>query len=1390
MAISMDLRVLARKLEKSSDDLLISASQKSPDVFEKVAMAIASASTLLEGVADDMDNHASFEMTPQQLDEIAALASAFDESGDPLLQKQASVLDEILLSIAAPKNAAATANKATQDEINRLRDERRKSLNKACYTEARERLHMMENHENVAKAVEQQVKRFVPLEAPLQTRYPPDRPGGQMTRITDGVYQDIVTGIIYDYKSGYKTQKGNEVPGGSVENQTRDLGDTRLQGTSLFETRDSLMGRYAGKDAALIKKIATALKSVRDHAPGLLDRAIDSAMDAGLSTSQVGEILASDISEEGLKVIADEESEKKKSLAALPSNIDFIEYKELTPRESLREYENARPVLKALSEVAAADPAHKASWLRMIEDNLKVLRSLGVNENHLTLLTSEFLGSEAESILGKTQRKATIAPPNKVVVRQDQDGEEFEEAPTLHAETVRQSLIALAINAIQELAPHLLKPAIAKAKAAGLKDSQIKSLLTANFNIQLEKPSDEIKVAESIFPHLKDLGWNDLIRKHIKVMAGFGIDQQNLQKIADRYGPADAKSLRLLGRVLKTAGVTEFTPEQLGEPAAQAPIQVPIEEDFEDEPVGRKQKLTAAELPALAKNVVETIRSGLANPSEYQKLKLRYQGQELIERAAYYEAQKFRNEMNVEMFSEFANLVNEWAKAELLPTMTQAPVETKKPIPKLTFTPKVRQKAVPTLIGPEENLAGWLAAYDEAFDKVNIPEFVEKIQEASDDTDEQENMFYAALDKVMRDNGFIGSHEIHSSGRTYFDIAEELDAAEKRKVTYGPFNPKAKEPEIAKLKDESQQAYEERKAKSKVRGPTKEQLELGDIGKKEEPELSDKKPAENSTKYKYLKWGDYQKQWDVFVSEKQAKELEEKIADKISIDRDQLEEAFKNFVYDIDKTPESITSLPDDVRGQVMDMLGRGESSRAVSSYLTKKNMERHGKAEPFAVPSFNDIKAARFLTLGKQKEKELKEYRNEMLKRIIKRNVRDVLVEAGFDPNQPMFEPGENDDISYNQVNNDLKMIMGEEKAKAPFFRKIPIGPEGTRLIPFWEKPAEYWRAFVAAKNHFEGWDDEARHGQDDYMVSKGFVSPDEPLFGYQTSRQLLRNIDPNVTGNILPNFKDPETGEQFKTLFSDPEEYRKAFVEAKGLFSNQWREKPREWHEITGSEKFDISDVPLIIKRKLLPLAMKGVPRKQLEEIGQSMGADANTVKRVREYASQSGDKIRGTIMALAFSGVPFEEAKGQLEERFPDAKIPWPTVEFVFNNLQADKADTAESQQEQNKWMAAKGFYPPYQIAVGGIGIDKERRQGKFPKREEPVTFASILSPRKGKGMRDSGASGEASSLSELKEHLREPQKGRISKPKWTPSSAQRQPGTSGTSVRSLSPFAKKK
>src|SRR5690606_1823772 len=164
MSVSIDLRVLASRLEKNSHDWLVRASSKGPEVFEKVATAIAAASTLLEEVADDMDKHAEFSITEQQLNEIAALASAFDESGDPLLKKQASVLDELLLSIAAPKTAALESRKVYDDEITRLREERRRLRREEAYQKPAQAHAAMHNQKEQAKAVAQQVKKYVPLE--------------------------------------------------------------------------------------------------------------------------------------------------------------------------------------------------------------------------------------------------------------------------------------------------------------------------------------------------------------------------------------------------------------------------------------------------------------------------------------------------------------------------------------------------------------------------------------------------------------------------------------------------------------------------------------------------------------------------------------------------------------------------------------------------------------------------------------------------------------------------------------------------------------------------------------------------------------------------------------------------------------------------------------------------------------------------------------------------------------------------------------------------------------------------------------------------------------------------------------------------------------------------
>jgi hypothetical protein len=560
MAISMDLRVLARKLEKSSDDLLVSASTKGPETFEKVATAVAAASTLLESVADDMDQNAEFNITSEQLDEIAALASAFDESNDPLLKKQASVLDELLLSIAAPKNAATKSRKVTEDEINRLRAERRRARGEEAYVKPRQDHHDMWNAAQQAKAVEQQVKRYRPLEAPLQTRYPPDRPGGQMTRITDHVYQDIVTGVIYDFKAGYTTQKGNKVPGSSVENQTRQLGDYRNQSTSLFETRESLMGRYASngdlhhlKKYAMGNEIAVALKAVRDLAPQMLDEAIDKAREDGLSTSEIGEILGDVASAE----VTDMFRSVLEGADFDPTDVDRFKSEErmLSSEESEDSYRNAVQLLSTLTS---------AGWDSMVRE----MEQSGMRPEHMKALHETFMGG---TMLNMEPARVSLVP----------EYGPHTEGLTMPARysKERHSLVALALSAIQELAPHLLKAAVAKAKAEGLADTQIKYVLSSDFNTKFKEASfgedGEIKAAESLLPHLKALGWNDLVKGHLKVMGSLGVSSKALRKLAKTYGRSVSKlsSYERLKSLFRYAGAEELELEE-GDP-------IPLELEFD-----------------------------------------------------------------------------------------------------------------------------------------------------------------------------------------------------------------------------------------------------------------------------------------------------------------------------------------------------------------------------------------------------------------------------------------------------------------------------------------------------------------------------------------------------------------------------------------------------------------------------------------------------------------------------------------------------------------------------------------------------------------------------------------------------------------------------------------
>jgi len=177
------------------------------------------------------------EFDESDIDEIAILAEEFDKSGDELLMKQASVLDQILINFS--QRGKKEQEKLAEDkEIERLRAKYRQETREKLYGGVSKAQEKDIHAEEAAKAIKEQVKTFRPLEAPLSTRTCPDHPGAQMMRIGDGVFQCDLDKKIYNYREGFKTMKGNEVPGGDVQEQTRQLSDREIENTS-FSTRDS-----------------------------------------------------------------------------------------------------------------------------------------------------------------------------------------------------------------------------------------------------------------------------------------------------------------------------------------------------------------------------------------------------------------------------------------------------------------------------------------------------------------------------------------------------------------------------------------------------------------------------------------------------------------------------------------------------------------------------------------------------------------------------------------------------------------------------------------------------------------------------------------------------------------------------------------------------------------------------------------------------------------------------------------------------------------------------------------------------------------------------------------------------------------------------------------------
>lgn len=243
--LKKQLESLTKSLLDNENEVLVWAEKTdNPKLLAYTASVLVKAANTLKEVSSLTDKKLDFEMAveaesihPTDLDGLVALANEFDASDDEFLQKQAAVIDQLIINFAQ-KGLRVQAETDAEKELAKLRAEYRTKASEKCYKEPKEIHEKNINATEAIKAIKNQVKEYRPLETSLSTRYCPDHPGVQVRRVGDYSYQCALDKKIYNYQEGFTTEKGNKVPGTDVSNQTQNLGNRALEEMS-FSTREA-----------------------------------------------------------------------------------------------------------------------------------------------------------------------------------------------------------------------------------------------------------------------------------------------------------------------------------------------------------------------------------------------------------------------------------------------------------------------------------------------------------------------------------------------------------------------------------------------------------------------------------------------------------------------------------------------------------------------------------------------------------------------------------------------------------------------------------------------------------------------------------------------------------------------------------------------------------------------------------------------------------------------------------------------------------------------------------------------------------------------------------------------------------------------------------------------
>jgi hypothetical protein len=235
MRVSELLTAMATWLESPENEALLLA-EYNTDCLNVVAESCVSAAAILRAGAEQADliePTVEPKLTAEALDHLNMIITAFDASGDADLQKTASTIDELLLTVSAPPDWARSHKQAQMDRLEVLKNN---------YEEVRKQHNEFNGVKESAKAIEKSpfFKEVRIQDHALNTRTCPDHPGAQMARVGEHMFQCSMDKKVFNYTTGYTTERGEKVSGQEV---TSHLPEMDVQPRTMFDTReDRIMG--------------------------------------------------------------------------------------------------------------------------------------------------------------------------------------------------------------------------------------------------------------------------------------------------------------------------------------------------------------------------------------------------------------------------------------------------------------------------------------------------------------------------------------------------------------------------------------------------------------------------------------------------------------------------------------------------------------------------------------------------------------------------------------------------------------------------------------------------------------------------------------------------------------------------------------------------------------------------------------------------------------------------------------------------------------------------------------------------------------------------------------------------------------------------------------------